>query len=42
MLIWMGAGLCFGQPRLEIPLADSPARGPAEALVTMVEFIDFQ
>jgi hypothetical protein len=28
--------------RYEIPLADSPALGPADARVTIVEFIDFQ
>lgn len=28
--------------RYEIPLADSPTLGPADAPVTIVEFIDFQ
>ena len=30
------------KPLLEIPLGDAPVRGPADAPVTMVEFIDFQ
>ena len=28
--------------RYEIPLADSPALGPADARITIVEFINFQ
>ena len=28
--------------RIEVPLGDAPTRGPADAPVTMVEFIDFQ
>jgi hypothetical protein len=27
---------------INVPLGDSPSRGPADAAVTMVEFIDFQ
>ncbi len=30
------------KPPLEVPLGDAPTRGPADAAVTMVEFIDFQ
>ncbi len=30
------------KPRIEVPLGDAPVRGPADAAVTMVEFIDFQ
>lgn len=29
-------------PRLKVEVADSPTLGPADAPVTMVEFIDFQ
>lgn len=29
-------------PRVAVPLLDSPARGPATAPVTMIEFVDFQ
>jgi len=28
--------------RFEIPIGDSPAQGPADAPVTIVEFLDFQ
>ncbi len=27
---------------VEVPLADSPALGPVDAPVTMIEFLDFQ
>ena len=28
--------------RIEVPAGDSPAMGPADAPVTIIEFIDFQ
>ncbi|MFZ5764879.1 MAG: hypothetical protein ACOY4H_04695 [Thermodesulfobacteriota bacterium] len=31
-----------GETRIEIAVADSPALGPADAPVTIIEFIDFQ
>jgi len=30
------------EPRFEVPVLDSPARGPADAPVTIVEFLDYQ
>ena len=30
------------QKRAEIPIGESPSQGPADAPVTIVEFIDFQ
>jgi hypothetical protein len=36
---------CFaqaGEKRVSVPLDDSPAIGPANAPVTIVEFLDFQ
>lgn len=30
------------KPLVIVPLGDAPIRGPADAAVTMVEFIDFQ
>jgi hypothetical protein len=44
----LAIALTFASPavaadkRYEIPLADSPTIGPADARVTIVEFIDFQ
>ena len=49
---WLLITLLFGllatsvsaaeKPLIEVPLGDAPVRGPANAAVTMVEFIDFQ
>lgn len=30
------------KPLVNVPLGDAPSRGPVDAAVTMVEFIDFQ
>lgn len=30
------------EPRAKIPFGDSPSLGPADAPVTIVEFLDFQ
>lgn len=30
------------QPRIDVPIGDSPSLGPANAPVTIIEFIDFQ
>ena len=30
------------EPRVTIPIGDSPSKGPADAPVTIVEFLDFQ
>ncbi len=32
----------FADKRYELPFADSPTVGPADAAVTVVEFINFQ
>ncbi|MBE0501273.1 MAG: hypothetical protein IBX47_07515 [Desulfuromonadales bacterium] len=29
------------QPLINVPLGDAPSRGPTDAAVTMIEFIDF-
>jgi hypothetical protein len=45
---FLAVALIFPSPalaaekRYDIPLADSPTMGPADARVTVVEFIDFQ
>jgi len=31
-----------GEKRTQVPIGDSPSLGPADALVTIIEFIDFQ
>jgi hypothetical protein len=30
------------EKKTEVPIGDSPARGPANAPITIIEFIDFQ
>jgi len=30
------------EKRFEVPIGDSPSMGPADAPVTIIEFIDFQ
>ncbi|EKD38361.1 MAG: hypothetical protein ACD_75C00763G0004 [uncultured bacterium] len=37
------SGIAYGEEkRTEVPIGDSPSMGPADAPVTIVEFIDFQ
>jgi protein-disulfide isomerase len=31
-----------GEKRYTVPIGDSPATGPADAPVTIIEFLDFQ
>jgi len=31
-----------GEKRFSVPIGDSPSIGPANALVTIIEFLDFQ
>ncbi len=40
LLLW--AAPATAGERIEVPLGDAPVRGPADAPVTIVEFIDFQ
>lgn len=38
----MGTGASGAQKRYDVPIGDSPQRGPANAPVTIVEFLDYQ
>lgn len=39
----LASSLAYGaEKRFSVPIADSPTVGPADAPVTMVEFLDFQ
>ena len=47
LLICVAVLLLFGlahaeEKRTEVPVGDSPVLGPADAPITIVEFIDFQ
>jgi hypothetical protein len=48
-ILFSFAGVCIavslahaGVQRAEVPVADSPARGPENAPVTIIEFLDYQ
>ncbi len=41
VLLFFGTALAENS-HTEIPIGDSPALGPADAPVTIIEFIDFQ
>ncbi len=40
--ILIAASAFAGEKRFSLPIGDSPSTGPLNALVTIVEFIDFQ
>ena len=40
-LLFSGIALAE-QKRVDVPVGDSPSMGPADAPVTIIEFIDFQ
>jgi protein-disulfide isomerase len=43
LILVLAAGYALAdEKRFSVPLGDSPATGPANAPVTIVEFIDFQ
>jgi hypothetical protein len=43
LVVMLAAGLALAEEkRFAVPLEDSPSYGPADATVTMIEFIDYQ
>jgi hypothetical protein len=42
LLVLLAAHSVADEKRFVVPLDDSPATGPADALVTIIEFLDFQ
>lgn len=43
ILLFIFSAVAFSEePRVNIPLGDSPQKGPKDAPVTIVEFLDFQ
>ena len=35
-------GIAHAEERTDVPIGDSPSMGPANAPVTIIEFVDFQ
>jgi hypothetical protein len=42
IILLLTNGAYGAETRFDIPVADSPSLGPANAPVTIIEFIDFQ
>ncbi len=42
LILVLAAGRAPAEQRYAVPLGDSPVLGPAQAPVTIVEFLDFQ
>jgi protein-disulfide isomerase len=42
VFLFLAASASAGEKRYTVPLGDSPAIGPPDAPVTIIEFIDFQ
>lgn len=42
LLIAVSPVLSAETPRFDVPILDSPQKGPADAPVTIIEFLDFQ
>lgn len=43
LLVVLFSGVALAEEkRIEIPVGDSPSLGPADAPVTIIEFLDFQ
>ncbi len=42
MVILISVSAAADEKRFSVPIGDSPATGPANAPVTIIEFLDFQ
>jgi len=42
VVLMLGSAAFAEEKRFEVPIGDSPSMGPADAPVTIIEFIDFQ
>ncbi len=42
ILVVLMPGMCLATERFDVPVGDSPAVGPADAPVTIIEFLDYQ
>lgn len=42
LLFFLPLSLPAAEPRYDVPIGDSPSLGPANAPITIIEFIDFQ
>jgi hypothetical protein len=42
LLLFLVSGVTAAEKRFSVPVGDSPQKGPKDAAVTIIEFIDFQ
>jgi hypothetical protein len=42
LIVLLGTSAAANDKRYDVPLGDSPQRGPENAPVTIIEFLDFQ
>ncbi len=42
LCVFLSENVCADEKRFDVPLADSPTIGPADAPVTIMEFLDYQ
>ncbi len=42
LVVLLLSGIAHAEERTDVPVGDSPSMGPADAPVTIIEFIDFQ
>lgn len=42
LLVVLASGSLAAEKRFDLPIGDSPQKGPKDAAVTIIEFLDFQ